>query len=433
MLTRRRRHRAALATPALGPTARLFATVLGLALIAADARAEEPLFIPNWVAETSAELERDFDLDADEPDRVVGAEVMLRLGLTLLPGRDVSGYMELEAPIQREWEEDERPETERILRLNQAFLRLRAPSLDAEARVGRWLFRDAREWLIDENLDGVRLTFAPDNWAVELLAGRVNALQRDLLDRGTRGDRVWELAALAEREVADDLVVGGYAFAQIEDQDERDRPLHLGLRARGLTFPDTALAGLGFWADAGVVRGRADGRTLRGWGFDVGVVHSFDDLPARPRLQLGYAFGSGGDGPDGPDRAFRQTGLHSNEAERGSIAKYKYYGEALDPELSNLGVLTVGAGASFGENVTLDLVYHRYRKHRARGELRDIALSADPDLPFRAVGEGLDLVLGLRPARNVEVEAAIGLFRPGRAFVERDRALFGRVEVKFRF
>lgn len=258
-------------------------------------------------------------------------------------------------------------------------------------------------------------------------------MQRDLLDEDTRGDPVWELAALVEHEIVRNLHVGGYAIAQLEDEGDRDRPFHFGLRARGEPFADRALSGFSFWADAGLVRGEADGRSLRGWGFDIGAMHSFDHVPGRPRVQFGYALGSGDNDDGGNDRAFRQTGLQANEAERGALAKYKYYGEVLDPELSNLGILTVGAGVTFGETASLDVIYHRYDKHRRGGDLRDIALSADADEGFRDVGSAIDLVMGLRPDERVEIEAGVGFFRPGRAFRERDDALFARFAVDFRF
>jgi alginate production protein len=406
---------------------------LAVALAASAACADQPLVSLRTVLGTDAELERNFDLDDGDRDRASALEGTLRFEATILPGRSVSGFIELEAQGEVELEQEEPRETSRFLRVNQAFVRFRDVVEDTDLRLGRWLFRDEREWLFDENIDGARLTLEPDDWTVELLAGRVNAFQRDLLDRDSRGDEVWELAALAEREVSPELHLGGYAILRLEDEVDRDMPLHIGLRARGAPFDEGRLAGLSFWADAGVVRGREDGRDLRGWGFDVGVLHSFDDLPGRPRLQLGYAFGSGEDRSTGTDRAFRQTGLQSNEDERGSLAKYKYYGEALDPELSNLGVLTAGVGFALGDVASMDLIYHHYDKHRAGGDLRDIALSADADQPFRDVGHGLDLVLGLRPADTIEIEAAVGVFRPGRAFRERDDALFARIELDVEF
>lgn len=409
------------------------AAMVAVALTASGASGEEPLVSLRAVLGMDSELERNFDLDTGDRDRVSAVQATARFETTILPGRQISGFLEIEAQAEVEWEEGESRQTSEFLRVNQGFVRLRDVLEDLDVRLGRWLFRDEREWLFDENIDGARLTFEPDDWTVELVAGRVNAFQRDLLDRDSRGDEVWEIATLIEREVAPELHLGGYAVLRLEDEEDRDRPLHIGLRARGAPFDDGPLEGLSFWADGGVVRGREDGRDVRGWGFDVGVLHSFDDLPGRPRLQLGYALGSGEDRSSGTDRGFRQTGLQSNEDERGTLAKYKYYGEVLDPELSNLGVLTAGFGFTLGDAASVDLIYHRYDKHRAGGDLRDIALSEDADQPFGDVGHGLDLVLGLHLAENVAVEGAVGVFRPGRAFRERDDALFARIELDAAF
>ena len=124
----------------------------------------------------------------------------------------------------------------------------------------------------------------------------------------------------------------------ITARSAQDQCLFLGVHAHG-TVRETVT----YWVEVAHVRGREGARTLRGYGVDVGLTSRLR-LPWQPALTVGVAFGSGDTDPTGRvDRSFRQTGLHDNEGTWAGVAKFKYYGELLDPELSNLLVLTGGS------------------------------------------------------------------------------------------
>ncbi len=87
-------------------------------------------------------------------------------------------------------------------------------------------------------------------------------------------------------------------------------------------------------------------RDVNGWGVDAGLSWLLP-LAYEPRLFAGYAYGSGDSDPDsGDDHSFRQTGIEVNEAGFGGVERFDHYGFLLEPELSNLGIVTVGAGLS---------------------------------------------------------------------------------------
>jgi alginate production protein len=56
------------------------------------------------------------------------------------------------------------------------------------------------------------------------------------------------------------------------------------------------------------------------------------------------------------DRAFRQTGLHSNEGRCQGRNYFHYYGELLQPELSNFQIWTVELGAPFWQSSSVEFV-----------------------------------------------------------------------------
>ena len=174
--------------------------------------------------------------------------------------------------------------------------------------------------------------------------------------------------------------------------------------------------------------------TCAGYGVDLLGAYHFD-APLSPHVILGYAFGSGDSDPDDDrDDAFRQTGLQGNETEVGGLTPFRYYGEAFDPELSNLSIFTAGLGARPTAELSADLVYHYYLQDQAADELRDSALDAEPTGESKRLGSEIDLVLGFEEEGDFQVRGFLGYFMPGRAFDDgADAALFARIEALYEF
>ena len=247
--------------------------------------------------------------------------------------------------------------------VEEAYLTLREPNLGLALQVGRQSFEDPRQWLYDAELDAVRARYRAQRLSLELAASREALLDSDLLDP----DEVeWanNYVLYAAYELSGDVSMGAYGI--VRDGAARDQPIFLGLQSAG-----TIGGRLSYWLDAAHVRGREDGSDLRGYGVDLLGAYHFD-APLSPHLILGYAFGSGDSDPDDDrDGAFRQTGLQGNEIEVGGHTPFRYYGEAFDPELSNLSIFTAGFGARPTAELSADLVYHYYLQDHAADEVRD--------------------------------------------------------------
>ena len=159
----------------------------------------------------------------------------------------------------------------------------------------------------------------------------------------------------------------------------------------------------------------------------MGATYRFPWLPFSPSITVSYAFGSGDESPnDRHNNQFRQSGLHTNETRFGGLSKFKIYGEALDPELSNIEIFTAGVGFRPFSNVFVDVVWHRYRLDEFAQSLSNSALTAemnqvDPLRPrSKDVGSGLDLVIGFRRLfglRRLGLDVRMGWFYPGQAFL----------------
>ena len=155
-----------------------------------------------------------------------------------------------------------------------------------------------------------------------------------------------------------------------------------------------------------------------------------------PRFTLGYARGSGDSSPgDASDRAFRQTGLHTNAPGFGGVQSFRGYGVLLDPELSNLAIVTAGAGISLFKASSLDLIYHYYRQIQSTDTLRNARLNTVLNGRDRDLGHGLDLVLAVEEWQRLHFEISLSALRSGAAFgAQRGQWAWGTfAELRFAF
>jgi alginate production protein len=315
------------------------------------------------------------------------------------------------------------------LELKEAYLAFRRLPLGFSLQVGRQRFEDEREWLYDAELDAVRLRYARGRFAVELSASRGGLVKKDLLAT-TEEDRVDNYILQASYALPGSIELEGYVIVRDDRSVDRGRPVFVGLRSRGEPVAD-----LDYWLELAYAGGRDGPKRIGGWGVDLGVTYELQRGP-RPALTLGFAYGSGDRTPDDRyDRSFRQTGLQENEGDFGGSASFQYYGEVLNPELSNLLIFTVGLGIRPTEQFSLDLVYHYYMQDRAARMLRNAGIRAEPSGRSRELGSEVDFIVGLTELLDrVEFKAAVGYFIPGAAFPGRtDGAWAVGIEVQFRF
>jgi hypothetical protein len=315
--------------------------------------------------------------------------------------------------------------------------------------LGRLHFEDERRWWWDDDLDAVRVAYETESFEVALALARELASDRSDLgyvdpeqDRIVRwiGEAGWdwrpghtlELFLLHQDDHSHGEAPGEVVNADREDESD-GRLSWLGARSMG-AFELRSRGILGYWLDAALVFGEerlveyealspersevtgVSHPDVNGWAVDAGVIWSLP-MAWEPRLFVGYAFGSGDPEPGaGGDRSFRQTGIEANEAGFGGVERYVHYGVLLAPELSNLGIVTAGAGLSLLRSSSLDLVYHHYRLVEPATSLRETRLEFTLTGQARDVGDELDVVLALEEWERLEFLFTASAFRAGRAF-----------------
>lgn len=105
------------------------------------------------------------------------------------------------------------------------------------------------------------------------------------------------------------------------------------------------------------------------------------------------------------------------------------------PELSNLSVLTIGAGLLPAANSSIDLIFHSYNQVEASTEIRRSRLRMSPDGLHRQLGSELDLVLGFAELwEDYDLDFEVGYFMPGSAFgTSADPAWFTSLQLEYNF
>ena len=161
--------------------------------------------------------------------------------------------------------------------------------------------------------------------------------------------------------------------------------------------------------------GKMDQR-ISGGGLDLGSTYQFDH-PLKPSITFGFAFGSGdADSNDSIDTRFRQSGLEDNQGKFNGVTSFKYYGELVDPELSNLLIFTGGLGIRPTRKSSVDLVFHEYLQDQVSAKLKGWAIEAKPAGLSRRLGKEIDLITGYREIRDLDTKLILGYFIPEDAF-----------------
>lgn len=337
-------------------------------------------------------------------------EPVLRVNAWVMKNNPLYGQMEIEWKQKTRRRSGEQRERNTKLELNQFYLGVTEDIINySQLRLGRWLYRDEREWLFDENIDGINLQTTLNQWSVDALAGRVNYWQKDLLDHSSRNrDPVNIGSVIVRREMGDKWSLGAYGMTQY-NSDNSDRQFNVGLRSH-----HPAKTALRHWFELGMSTERRSTSRRHGYAADLGGTYQFDYYQLNPRVTLGYAFAS---------RDYQQTGLNANEATFGGNTKFKIYGETFAPELTNLHVITSGVGINITPKATLDLVYHGYTQARlADLDSHKASLKTKYDRQnTRYLGSGADVVFGWKPTDNTKIEALLGMFAPSKRFVSGDK------------
>ena len=387
-------------------------------------------------SESSIVYRKDQDLNKATRDNVLLVAPQVNGLIVYRPNNwlvaTLEGIFEIEIPVRQEETVilptgETRPDipTNTQLLVDQMFVTIRNVTAPFEFNVGRRNYEDERHWLYDTSLDIASVSVRQGNFRAEAFAGREVFYNWNLWPNKIKvRDRIATSLLYVDYSGIEDMKLAAYTILRDDRTRNEGTPRLSGVRVLG--SPSNRL---NYWAELAFLGGKdATSTQFAGWGYDVGFTYRFPELPLYPNFTLAYAFGSGDDNPrDTKNRNFHQTGLQSNEYRFAGFTKFKYYGEALEPELSNIKIFTVGLGARPTQNFSVDLVYHKYDLDKIADTIPGSPITAqmaqyDPRLS-KDVGQEFDLILGFRHLfgiRRLGVDLRFGWFLPGNAFIRND-------------
>ena len=314
---------------------------------------------------------------------------------------------------------------------------------NASIKIGRQNFAEPRQWWWDEDLDALRFDYIGHSW--HLMLGIAEALARKTSREkfiDPQDDQVLRLLAHAGWRLSSSLQFSLFYLHQNDHSkqpsldslvetrriDDSDADLRwAGLRVSGDINPSQHTI-LRYWLDNAAVSGNEvvfeygnetagmspvtarRQQRVRGHAVDMGLIWS--PTPALgPTLALSHARGSGDKNlNDDTDRAFRQTGLQDPTQE------FRYYGELLRPELSNLSITTATIGFGVTPKSRLTLGYHQFRQVHPAAFLRDARIDLRPTGQDTDLGREISLLVEIREWQDLKVVLAAASFQAGRAF-----------------
>lgn len=268
-------------------------------------------------------------------------------------------------------------------------------------QVGRLRLRDSREWFSDDYLDAASLVVRDDKTNIQV--GMSKGISFGAGPRSRSDER--QLFAVASYEFSRAFEVGTQFLAR-RDRTRKEQPVWSFFEVSGRV--DQAVR---YWGNVALRRGRRDdGTKLGGWAFDTGAT--LRPWDGGPSFTVSYAIGSGDRTPgDGVDNLYRQTGLEDNETRLGGVKRIQTFGELLDPELSNLRVLSVGLGWRWSA-ASFDAVHHVYMQDVPRTRATSSNLALRPTGQYGVFGHEVDTVLTMRLRHGVDVTMVSGFYVP---------------------
>ena len=283
-------------------------------------------------------------------------------------------------------------------------------------QLGRQRFADERQWLFDENLDGVRV-----QGKFGRLVGEISG--STYLNPKSDSQEMENYLLRADFHFTPQDRLGVYAFHRKDPLSENNDRTYLGVNGAA------RVSGHKLWLDAALLSGDNGARQLQSFGADAGITLRFG-ADRQWAVTLAHAVGSGdGNRDDNLDKTFRQTNLHDNEARFNGVTRFKYYGVVTDPELSNLRIATAGIGLNPNRQYSIDLVYHAYEQIVENDRFRSEVIQ-DPNGEQRRLGAEIDLIFGARVGKYFRIHGTVGVFQPGAAFDDTRRVVFGEIELR---
>lgn len=279
--------------------------------------------------------------------------------------------------------------------------------------IGRKYLKDKRGWYYKTSLDTLGVSNKHDLLLYELYLGtRLNkntmAYDPNEIQTNLKGVK-FLFGHLSYEFLKQNTLEGFYIY---EDNKNAQRKLGwIGLRVQG-ELPQANEDAISYWVDVASMHGKYQSKAASGLGYDFGGKYYFTRYSAGIAASLAYGSGGGS--------LYLQPSFTNNRSNYLSKdVSYRYYGEFLQPELSNMRIATLNALYHFNNdtNKTAILALHNYAQDKAsKGQYNATNKTVAPNGKSTDIGNEIDLILHYDLFANSYWRFSFGYFLGGSAY-----------------
>ncbi len=381
-------------------------------------------------------------LQKNDSSRVTNQELISRLGIRYNNSINNNLFFDIDVRAVYEYLKY------KDLTESNAYIELKRLSLEVpvlfnsylSAKVGRMSFKDKRTWWYDNELDTLKLFYDSTILSWDVAVGT-----RLTDERASAGDQ--RVGLEGSKYVIAHLDYHYYykhhfeTFFVYEDNGQDKNPIGAVNDFTNRISSYSKLGWIGFrgygelansieyWGDVAYVNGDiqnlqystnddgfavvvdASDVSVSGFGLDAGTLYKLDNFG----VGIAYAYGSG-DSSKSSQNIFLQSSISNNKSSMIGTTRYRYYGEMLDPQLSNMQIISLYAGTRIYGNTWIEANYHKYTQQVATTDLRSSSLIIQTNGIDKEIGEELDVILGGKYDNKTEAQLILSGFFGGDAF-----------------
>ncbi len=278
--------------------------------------------------------------------------------------------------------------------------------------IGRKILNDGRAWYYNSSVDTIGFFNSDDLLLYDIyFGGRFNNEKTFTENDNSYGlkDTKFLIAHLKYEYFIRHFIEGFFLLEHTKDL----RTLRwYGIRADGnKKFSNSSLK---YWADFALLRGNFN-QKITANGLDLGAMYNKDTSP----YIFGASFARGSGSKDGRHN-FYMPYLTNAKHKLNKIPSFRYYGEFLNPDLSNLQIISLYGNYDFKNGNTLSLAIHNYNQIKASKVLRATDMVLTPNGKSKDIGNEFDLIWYFNRPNLKHYKVVFSYFRGGSAFDDAD-------------
>ncbi len=274
--------------------------------------------------------------------------------------------------------------------------------------IGRKQLFDARSWWIDKSMDVVGIFNLHDLYKYQIyMGGRLNnsTLFSDDTSLGTNLKHTKFLMAHFDDEWYYLNHISLFALKEKTDLYLDKKNMNwLGLRFFGDKYISEKDK-IRYWIDMGIDNGEYNYQSKRGFAYDIGVLYKKDI-----NYSFGLSYASGSKEYKQPIFADNKSNFLQNDV------KFRYYGEFLDPELTNISILSIYAAYKPSIEKTYILSLHSYRQNSLSDILHTTSYIVPTNSMQKNIGQEIDFLYQYQLSLRYKYKIIFSYFKGGNAF-----------------